>query len=197
MIEKLGIYVTFISGALVWAGEYFYLPWLASLALVLFGGWVILWGVEIAFKGKVTLFDEQRWRHQFFSGIPAGLWSALLITFGAGIVFLAWLDFSSPAGIEGFLDRLVTSPRGWGLLVALGGMIVTAGGLIRLLAGSAPLSGQVYRLEDWGVRLGGLVNTLFGAALLALAAGLLLAPGLLSSLFQWLVEAVKTRLLDL
>ena len=112
MIENLGIFIILISGALAWASDYFGLPWLASVALVLFGAWVIIWGIEIAFKGEVTLFNRERWRSEFFSGIPAGLWSAIFITFGAGIVFLAWLDFSSPAGIEGFLDRLVASDHG-------------------------------------------------------------------------------------
>lgn len=196
MIENLGIYIILISGALAWASDYFALPWLASVALVLFGAWVIIWGIEIAFKGEVTLFNRERWRSEFFSGIPAGLWSAIFITFGAGIVFLAWLDFSSPTGIEGFLDRLVASPGGWGLLLSLAGMIVTASGLIRLLAGSASVSGPVGRLEEFGFRLQGLISTLLGIGLLILAAGMLFAPSMLSALFRWLVEVVKARFLS-
>jgi hypothetical protein len=196
MIEKLGIYVILISGGLAWASDYFALPRLASLALLLFGLWVVAWGVAIAVKGELTLFNEERWRHEFFSGVPAGLWSAIFVAFGAGILFLAWLDFTSPVGVEGFLDRLVASPGGWGLLLALGGMIFTAVGLIRLLSGSGSISAGVSRLEEFGIRVGGLVSTLCGVGLLALAASLLFAPNLLSALFHWLVEALKARFMS-
>jgi hypothetical protein len=191
MIEKLGVYVVFVSGGLAWASDYFSIPQLATVALLLFGLWVVAWGVEVAVKGEVTLVNRERRRYEFFSGIPAGLWSAIFITTGIGILFLGWLDFSLPGGSEGFFDRVLNTPSGWGVLIGVAGLIVTASGVIHVISGSASVSEKVGRLEEFGYRAGGLLRTLIGSGMLILAAGLLIAPNLLKSLFDGMVKILE------
>ncbi len=187
MIENLGVYVFLVSGGLVWASERFSIPWLGSAAVLLFGLWVLAWGIEVAFKGEVTLINHDKRRYEFFSGIPAGLWSAIFITAGIGILFLGWLDLSALDGVESFMDRALNSPAGWGTLLGIVGMVVAASGVIRILAGSATVSGNVSRWEEFVFRTGGFLKTLVGAAFLLLAAGLLFAPGLVKAVFDGLV----------
>lgn len=186
MIKNIGIVVIIVSGGLVWLSEYFAISWMAPLGMMIFGMWVIANGVEIAIKGEATFFN----RVESSGGIAAGLWSAIFITFGIGILFFSWLNFSSPSGSDEFMDRLLASPGGWGLVTGLTGLVITAMGIIRLLAASAS-SSQVSRLEEFGTRLGGLVTTLLGLGLLLLAIGLLFFPDALSALFQWFLEALK------
>lgn len=194
LIEKLGIFMILVSGGLAWAGDYFSNPGLGSIGIILFGLWVVAWGVDVAVKGEVTLINSQRRRHEFFSGIPAGLWSAIFITAGLGILFLGWLDLSSPGGSEGFLERVLSSPAGWGTLLGIIGMVTTASGVIRMISGSGSISGRVGNLEEFGYRAGGVVRTLFGSGLILLAAGLLIAPEVVKALFDGLVEFITTWL---
>jgi len=196
MIEKLGVYVVLLSGGLVYANEYFGIPWLASLAIMLFGLWVAAWGVEVALKGEVKLINREYRRYEFFSGVPAGLWAAIFITTGGLLLFFGYLDWTSPGGTESFLDRLTNSPAGWGVVLGVAGLLVTAVGVIRLLAGSAMRDKRVSKFQELGFRLGGAWYTLFGLAMLSLAAGLFFAPSLLKSIFDGLVNLVKEWILS-
>lgn len=186
-----------LSGGAIWVSEYLGIPKLASIAMMLFSLWMVAGGVEVAFKGEVTLINREHRRYEFFSGIPAGLWSVIYITTGLGFLGLAWLDFSSPGGSDGFFDRILNTPSGWGMIVGFAGMVTTATGVIRFLAGSASAHKKVGWIEEFGFRAGGLITTLIGMTLLALAAGLLFAPDLVHKLFTFLKSIVEDWLLSM
>jgi hypothetical protein len=196
MIEKLGVFAILLSGGLVYAGEYFGMPRLASAAIMLFGAWVAAWGVEIAIKGEVRLIHRQSRRYEFFSGIPARLWAAIFISIGVLILLFGFLDLTTRGGTVSFLERLTNSPAGWGTLLGVVGLFVTASGVIRLLAGSASASGKVDRLQEFGFRLGGAWHVLLGIVLLSLATGLIFAPNLMNAMFDALVDALKNWFLS-
>lgn len=196
MIDKLGFYIILLSGGLVYASEYFQLPRLASTAMMLFGLWVAACGVEIAFKGEVRLINRESRRYEFFSGIPASLWAAIFIGAGALILLFGFLDLARPGGTDSFLDRLTNSPAGWGTVLGVVGLFVTASGAIRLLAGSASAYEKVGRLEEVGFRIGGAWRVLTGIVALSLATGLIFAPNVLKAMFDGLVDAGKNWLLS-
>lgn len=158
MVENLGVIFIIISDGLAWASDYFALPIFASVAILLFGLWLITWGVEVALKGEVTLINHERQRYEFFSGLPAGLWSAIFITTGMGIVFLGWLDISNHGGCKGYLKNMLNSPGGWGVILGIAGTIVTTSGVIRVLTGSASDSEKMGGLEEVGSRAAGFLR---------------------------------------
>lgn len=196
MVENLGKYVILVCGGLVWASDRFSVPWLGSTAVLLLGLWLLAWGVEVALKGEVTLIDHEKRRYEFFTGIPARLWSAIFITAGLGILVVGWLNLSSPDGGEAFIEQALNSPAEWSILLGIVGMVVTASGMIRIISGSATLSENVSRWEEFGFRASGVLRALLGSVFLVLAAGLLFAPGWVKTLFVGLVEIFKNWFLS-
>jgi len=196
MNNKLGIYTILVSGALVWASEYFGLPWLGSIALVLFGLWVAANGVGVAIKGQVELVNPEYRRYEFLSGVPAGLWSAIFITIGLGLMIFGGMDLFSPGGAERFLSQALNSPSGTGVLVGVVGFMVAANGVIGLLSGSAVASEKAGRLEEFEFRASGVWHILVGTLMLSLAMALILVPGWLKAVFDFIVAGIKSWILS-
>ena len=196
MINKLGIYTILVSGALVWASEYFGLPRLGSMALILFGLWVAANGVGVALKGQAELVNLEQSRFEFLSGVPAGLWSAIFITVGLGLIVFGGMDLFSPGGAERFLSQALNSPSGTGVLVGVIGLMVAANGVISLLSGSAAAPGKVGRLEEFEFRASAVWHLLVGTLMVSLALALILVPGWLKAVFDFIVAGIKSWILS-
>jgi hypothetical protein len=196
MINKLGIYTILVCGALVWASEYFGLPRLGSIALILFGLWVAANGVGVALKGQAELVNPEQSRFEFLSGVPEGLWSAIFITVGLGLIVFGGMDLFSPGGAERFLSQALNSPSGTGVLVGVIGLMVAANGVISLLSGSAAVTGKVGRLEEFEFRASAIWHVLVGTLMLSLALALILVPGWLKAVFDFIVAGIKSWILS-
>lgn len=167
--DKLAVPAIVIAGGMVFAAEKFNLPHLIPLALGLFGAFGILLGVETFVNGEIKMFNRRYSRRENFSGLPARLFGVMIFLFGAGVSLYTFLEWTSPGMAGKYLEDLVNSSRGWGILLITFGFFTLLFGLIRLIAGGAHRPGERSGIVDFGYRARGLVNIVVG--LVALAGG--------------------------
>lgn len=165
--DKLGIPAFVVAGGMVYVAEEFNMPTLIPLAIGLFGLFGILLGGETLINGEFKIFNRLYSRRENFSGLPARLFGVMIFIFGAGVSFYSFLEWTSPGTAGKYLEGLVGSSHGWGILLITFGFFTLLFGLIRLIAGSAHRPEERSGLVDFGYRARGSVNIVVGLALLA------------------------------
>ena len=108
-----------------------------------------------------------------------------------GMLFtaLSVIDLTSSGGIEAFWDDFLRSPRAWGLIAGIAGLLVTLIGLVRTMAGSAAAPGAYNKVVEAEFSAGGVMAVVAGVVLLALAAALIVAP----DVFQGALDDLWSR----
>lgn len=172
IVDKLAIPAIVIAGGLIYLAEEFNMPFLIPLALEMFGVFAILLGVETIFNGEIKMFNRLYSRREYFSGLPARLYGVMAFLFGVGISLYGFLEWTSRGVAGTYLEGLVNSSRGWGILLLAFGFFTLLFGLIRLIAGSAHRLEERSGWVDFGYRARGLFNTVLGFILLVVGAWL-------------------------
>jgi len=171
--DKLAIPAIAIAGGMVYVAEEFNMPSLIPLALGIFGVFAILLAMETFVNGEIKMFNELYSRREYFSGLPARLFSVMIFLFGVGISLYAFLEWTSPGVAGKYLEGLISSSRGWGTLLSVFGFFTLLFGLIRLIAGSAHRPEERSRLVDFGYHARGVVNIIVGLILLVVGVWLI------------------------
>lgn len=171
--DKLGIPAFVIAGGMVYVAEEFNMPQLIPLAMGLFGSFGVLLGIETLVNGEIKMFNRLYSRRENFSGLPARLIGVMILLFGAGVTLYAFFEWTSPGTAGKYLEGLVDSSRGWGILLITFGFFTLLFGLIRLIGGSAHRPEERSGWVDFGYRARGLFNTVLGLILLAVGVWLM------------------------
>ena len=193
-LEKTGFFLLLSAGGLVFAADYYNVPWLSPMALIAVGLIACLGAIRIitrgeAFEGRSRLGDPRFVRR--YTGVSSKLIAVVLLLAGPIVVVLGFMELSSPGRASSFLMGLLDSSYGWATILGLVGLMVTAMGITRILSGSGITPGTFDRHVEFIIKVGGAFSTLIGLAMLSLAAGALLAPDLLKELFdQAVAQAV-------
>jgi hypothetical protein len=196
-LERIGFALLLLAGALVVAGEYLDLPWMFRAALVSVGLMACVGGMRTIRKGEVGGgFFEANYRERL-TGASAGLMGIILLLGGAIIVGLGVVDLYSRGQAGSIVtDLVLRSPRGLAIPLALAGLMIAAFGVTRILSGSARAAGSFAPHVELGFRAAGIASTFIGLAMLALAAGLMVAPELMTGLFRRALAAAKSAISD-
>jgi hypothetical protein len=164
--DKLAVPAIVIAGGMVYVAEEFNLPYLVPLAVGLFGLFGIILGIETFTSGRIEMFNRLYSRRENFTGAPARLFGVMIFLFGIGVTLYAFFEWTQPGMAGKFLEGLVGSSRGWGILFITFGFFTLLFGLIRLIAGSAHRPEERSGAVDFGYRARGLVNVVVGVILL-------------------------------
>lgn len=198
VLEKIGFALLLVTGALAVGGDYLGLhwPWLYRVALLGVGFLGCLGGIRSIRKGEVFGSAYGNFYRERHTGLSARLIGVVLILGGAIVIALSLVDLFSPGGASAFLSTLAGSPRGLGVVLGLAGLLVAAFGIVRVLSGSGKATGSFARHVELSFKVGGVFSLLAGLAMLAIAAGLLLAPGPTADLLQRAVRLAKDAIID-
>src|SRR3972149_6136015 len=63
------------------------------------------------------------------SGVRARIIGVVLLIAGPIVIALSAIELSTPGGMDAFWDEFLSSPRAWGLVVGLAGLMVTLMGM--------------------------------------------------------------------
>lgn len=183
VLHSLEIGSFLVAGAAVLAGEYLELPWLSGAAPVAFGVAVLAGGVRILVTGqsKGAAAGMDHWyrpskyteRH---TGTPARLIGALLLIAGLLFIVMGVIALTARGGMDAFWQEFLKSPRAWGAVAGLAGIMMTLAGTVRAIAGSGAAPGAYNRVVEAEFKIGGVVTAAVGLGLLFLAAVLLMSP---------------------
>lgn len=197
--SKIGSWLLLLVAGLVAAADYFNFPRINQLLIVLVGVVACIVGVRMiltrqAVAGQTRILDPGYIER--YAGLSAWLMGVVVTLAGFVILGLGVLDLLQPGRADTFLSGLTGSPTGLGLALGFSGVIVTAFGVIRILAGSGRSPGAFGSLVEFGYKAGGVLSVLAGVLMLAVAAGLILAPGLVKELFQQGSNLVRRWILN-
>lgn len=174
LADKLAVPAIVIAGGMVYIAEEFNLPYLIPLAMGLFGLFGVILGIETFASGRIEMLNRLHSRREYFSGAPARLFGVMIFLFGIGVALFAILEWTQPGTVGRYLEGLVGSSRGWGILLITFGFFTLPFGLIRLIAGSAHRPKERSGLVDFGYRARGLVNVVVGVLLFVAGVWLML-----------------------
>jgi hypothetical protein len=163
---KLAVPAIIIAGGLVFIATEYDLPYLIPLAMAIFGIFALILGIETIITGRIEMLNRFYSRREFFSGLTAHLYGVMILLFGLGITLYTFFDWIRPGTPGKYLEGLVGSPLGWGIMLVTVGLFTIMFGLIRLIAGSAHRPGERSGTIDLGYRVRGLINILIGVILL-------------------------------
>lgn len=175
-----------VTGAAVLGAEYLGVRWLYNLAAIAFGLAVIIGGMRVMITGRArgAAVGMDRWhrdtRHtENHSGIRARLIGVLLLLGGSVMIALSAIETATTAGMESFWAQALRSPRSWGAVSAIAGLLMLIAGLMRAKAGTGSEAGSRAGVVEAEFKVRGVVTALAGLALLAVGAVLLVSPDIL------------------
>lgn len=166
LVDRLAVPVIVVAGGLAYLAEKFALPGMIPIAIAFLGAFALLLGVDTVIHGRIQLFDRLYSRREHYSGLSARLLGSILSIFGAGLILYAASEWLQPGEAGPFLEGLVRTDRGWGILLITFGFFALLFGLIRVISGSAHGPEQHSAWVDIGFRIQGLVGCVVGALLL-------------------------------
>lgn len=149
---------------------------LQPVAFFIFGLFAAVLGAETLMHGRIQLLDRHYSRREYYSGLSARLLGLIILLFGAGILFHTIVEWMIPGLANAFLEGLVDTNRGRGVLCIVFGFFILLFGLIRLISGSAHSPELRSGWVDLGFRLRGLFEGVIGILLSAVGVWLILMP---------------------
>jgi hypothetical protein len=192
--NKIGVLLLFGAAGAVAAGEYFNMPRLYSVAIIAFGMIGVAGGLKAIVTGKAhsgrTRIVDKKYIERY-SGAPARMLGVVLLLGGLLFVVGGAISGVSPSGLGDLGDRILGSPRAWGLILAFAGTLVTLMGIVRAKTGSAATPGTYGEMAEAEIRGGGMMATLAGVIMLVPAVVLIVAPGLFQSLADNLKNSIS------
>lgn len=176
IIEKLAAPIFLVAGGMAYFAGEFDMPFLQPVAFSIFGLFAAALGAGTLIHGRIQLLDRHYNRREHYSGLSARLLGLIILFFGAGVIFLAIVEWMNPGMANAFLVRLVDTNRGRGVLCLVFGFFILLFGLIRLISGSAHSPELRSGWVDFGIRLRGLFGGVIGILLSAVGVWLILMP---------------------
>jgi hypothetical protein len=166
-LKKAVVILVILAGASAYAADYFGLAHLIPLAMALFGVLISFIGVNSLTQGRLSLREDNTSRREYYADGFAYLLGAMIMFFGAGLLFYGIWSWLQPQTASGFLAKLVESHQSWGLLLMAIGFFTCVFGLARLIAGSGQPAEPGRERVDRALRIRGLLSMLVGVVVLA------------------------------
>jgi len=168
LIDKASVPIFVIAGGLVYLSERYQLPVLIPIAIAIFGLFGVWLGTDTFIRGEIQLFNRRHSRRENYAGAPARLLGIIIFLFGVCVTLYSVSEWLQPGVAEDFLSGLVRSSQGWGIILIIFGFFSLLFGLIRLIGGSAHRQEERRTIVDFGYRVRGLFNVIFGILLMAI-----------------------------
>ena len=190
---KLQLALIVLGLAIVAAGLHYRVPAIVALTLVALGIFALASGVLMIVRGRaeIPLDDSIGARREYHTGLTARLWGALFVAGGVLLALFGVATWWSPEGSAEWVERVLRTRTGMGLLVGGAGVWFGAYALTRLLAGEHAFRETHQR--PWERKLAGCYALVIGVGLVVLSALMLFAPWVLR-LVRDQVVAFVTRL---
>jgi hypothetical protein len=165
-IELTGLVVILLAIGSGFLAAQFHITVLLPIALLMLGLYTAFLGINTILKGRLLMFDHFAMRREYYTGAPAYLLGSAVMFIGAGLIFYSVWVWVRPAQATGFLEILIQSPQGWGLLLLALGFFTFVFGVVRLVAVSASQPEQGKLLKASGLRAEGVIGMLLGILLI-------------------------------
>jgi hypothetical protein len=185
--------ICLLFGALMlFLGGRFSLPFASNLGIVCFG---FMFGVQgaqmIASQSEAAPSNS----HQRLTMWAGRIYGGMFFAIGGLILLAAAANFFLPGGMQGYMDRMLSRPFGWGLLLGVaGGFGVAYGMTILFGAANQQWKGCSAIFENLRQWFFGLLFLIGGFILGMVGLGLILAPNFMASLGQLFVQILNLLL---
>jgi hypothetical protein len=187
--------VVILGGAvlLLYAGTQLHLPWINSLAIALFGVFLLVNGIGTVRRKRLG-FETTRKNFgptEVYTGISAQLWGAWFILLSIELFAVAAITVVYSTGNDNIWGELFARLEFWGVFILNIGAMAFIEGVTRLISGSA---GYYKGWQNTVVRIGGIFPFAFGVLLVVAGSLMVVAPGFVGGLWRTLVAAIGGRL---
>lgn len=169
-----------VAGAAVAGGIYLDQPRLYPLAAVAFGLFGVIGGIKAIAGGQLVMGRQNIVnpdKVERYAGITARMIGVVLLVGGLGIVVIGAIYLASPDGAASLEDSVLRSPRALGAILGVAGLLVTLMGMVRAKAGSGTRNEAYGSTVEAEIKGGGMITTVVGIAMIALALSMIIAPG--------------------
>jgi hypothetical protein len=186
MKVKLQLALIALGLAIVAAGIYHRVPVIVALTLVGVGIFAVVSGVLMIVRrrAEIPLSDAIDAPREYHTGLTAQLWGALFVAGGVLLALLGAATWWSPERYAAWVERVLSTSSGRGLLAGAAGLAFGAYGLTRLLAGPHAFR-ESHHERPWERKIAGCYTLVIGAGLVVLSALMLFAP--------WVLRLVRDR----
>jgi hypothetical protein len=185
--------VTFLLAFLFfYAADELSTPWLSFAGVFFIGLTALAGGLGSVLTGQsysLPLSDGALSRQgRAITGKAAYLWGAFFVTTGLLTMLAAAAALLAPHSAQAVVDHAFVTPLGWGVLSAGLGVILSLGGLTRIVTGIAlPGESAWNRIREISYRMVGAAYLLVGMGLTLLGLLLVYAPEWVTFVFnRWL-----------
>lgn len=193
MKNKIVLLGLLVAGGLVAGAEYLGLTWMYNLVVIEFGVLALIAGIQIMITGKAKggvagmsqAYGDSKYRERH-TGMQARMIGIVVLL--GGTIFIAMSVIDLAIGMDAFWREFLDSPRAWGLVAAVAGLMLTLIGLVRAKSGSGAEKGAYSDMVEAEFKGGGIVTTLAGLALLVLGAIMMIYPSLLQGTLDELFQ---------
>jgi hypothetical protein len=181
-----------LGGLMIYIGGRYEVPYATNLGIVFIGLMFGILGAQMIASQAGSAPGNASQRLMTWAGRING---GMLFALGGLILLAAAANFFLPGGMQGYMDRLLSRPSGWGLLLCVGGGFSTAYSFTLLFG----ISGRQWKgcsavFENLRQGFFGLVLLIGGMISGLVGLGLIVAPDLMASLGQLLIQMLNLLL---